>query len=152
MISIVAYQKIYTPWVTIEMQLPDSVDQGDGHELHCTELATLDGVTYVAVPDELQLPEQPPVLTITPVVLDDELRERIKAASPHCQLIAERMEEKIRARYSISDEQYFARIGVGRALSMYEFEEGEIEELTAFGEHVEAVRAWGRAEREKLGL
>ena len=98
------------------------------------------------------LPAQPPELAIAPVALTPELREQIKAASPHCGLIAERMEMRIRARYSVSDEQYFARIGVGVALGSYEFEPGEQEALQAFGAHVEAARQWGRDEWAKLGL
>jgi hypothetical protein len=62
------------------------------------------------------------------------------------------MEMRIRARYSLSDEQYFARIGVGVALGSYTFEPGEQDALIAFGAHVEAARQWGRDERAKLGL
>jgi hypothetical protein len=86
------------------------------------------------------------------VSITPELRAQIKATSPHCSLIAERMEMRIRARYSLSDEQYFARIGVGVALGSYTFEPGEQDALIAFGAHVEAARQWGRDERAKLGL
>ena len=150
MTSIYSYQKVSTPYTVIQMSLPDSMGAHD--ELHCTELCTLDGVTYVAVPDGVTLPDQPPELAIAPVVLTPELREQIKAASPHCSLIAERMETRIRARYSQSDEQYFARIGVGAALGSYTFEPGEQDALIAFGAHVESARQWGREERAKLGL
>lgn len=132
------------------MALPDSMGAHD--ELHCTELCTLDGTTYVAVPAGVALPAQPPELAIAPVTLTPELREQIKSASPHCSLIAERMEMRIRARYSQSDEQYFARIGVGVALGTYQFQPGEQDALLAFGAHVEGVRQWGRLEREKIGL
>lgn len=150
MTSIYSYRKVSTPYTTIQMALPDS--QGANDELHCTELCTLDGVTYVAVPDGVTLPSQPPELTIAPVSITPELRAQIKAASPHCSLIAERMEMRIRARYSLSDEQYFARIGVGVALGSYTFAPGEQDALIAFGAHVEAARQWGRDERAKLGL
>lgn len=132
------------------MQLPDATGTDDS--VYCTELCTLDGVTYVSLPDGVTLPDQPPELTIEPVALTPQLREAIKAASPHAQLIAERMETKIRAKYTLSDEQYFARIGVGAALGLYAFEPGEQDELLAFGAFVEGVRQWGRDERAKLGL
>lgn len=148
--SIVRYQKVSTPYTTIQMVLPDSMGADDA--LHCTELCTLDGVTYVAVPAGVTLPEQPPEITIEPVDVTPELREQIKAASPHCALIAERMEARIRSKYSLSDEAYFARIGVGAALGVYEFEAGEQDELLAFGAWVESARQWGRDERAKLGL
>lgn len=132
------------------MALPNSTGADD--EIYCTELCTLDGLTYVAVPAAALLPDQPPELTIEPVTLTPELRDAIKAESPHCRLITERMEMRIRSKYSLSDEQYFARIGVGAALGAYAFEPGEQDELLAFGAWVEAARQWGRDERAKLGL
>lgn len=150
MTSIVAYRKVSTPHTVIQMLLPDSQGADDG--IRCTELAAIDGVTYVAVPDGMLLPEQPPELTIEPVTLTADLRGAIKAASPHCDLIAERMIQQIRSCYSAEDESYYARIGVGSLMGVYEFEPGEEDDLLAFGAYVEGVRAWGRAERAKLGL
>lgn len=132
------------------MTLPDS--QGLDDALHCTELCELDGVTFVAVPAGVTLPDQPAEITLEAVTLTPELRDQIKAASVHCTLIAERMELRIRDRYSLSDEAYFARIGVGAALGSYTFGDGEMEAMMAFGAHVESARQWGRAERIKLGL
>lgn len=132
------------------MALPDSQEGNDA--LRCTELCTLDGVTYVAAPADVVLPLQPNEITLAPVVLTPELREQIKAASPHVALLAERMEQQIRTRYSLSDEQKYARIGVGAALGVYALGEGEQDELIAFGAFVEGVRQWGRDERAKLGL
>ena len=119
-----------------------------------TELCTIDGVTYVGVPDG-GLPAQSVQISasvVDPVVLTTPLREAIKSASPHCQLINERMESKIREKYSLSDEQYFSRIASGAALGMYTFEAGETEALTAFGVYVESVRQWGREQRALLGI
>jgi hypothetical protein len=135
------------PHTVVPARLPDSVD-----DLHATEIATLDGVTYIALPAGLVLPSQPTEIALEPAALTPELLKALKAASPHARLIAERMEMKIRSRYSQGDEQYFARIGVGAALGMYEFGPGEVDELTAFGTFVESVRQWGRSERAKLGL
>ncbi len=98
------------------------------------------------------MPPQPEQIGATAVTLDSALLDEIKAASPALRLIHRRMEEKIRERYSVADEQYFARIGVGAALGIYVFEPGEQEELQAFGVFVESVRAWGRAQRAELGL
>lgn len=145
---IYAYTKVSTPYTTIQMALPYEMDS----ENQCTELCTLDDVTYVAVPDSVTLPDQPAELTITEATITPELRDQIKAASPHCRLITERMEMRISSKYSLSDEQYFARIGVGAALGAYTFAPGEQDELLAFGAYVEAARQWGRDERAKLGL
>lgn len=119
-----------------------------------TELCTIDGVTYVSVPDD-DLPEQAAQISasiVNPVTLTTELREAIKAASPHCALIHERMEAKIRDKYSLSDEQYFSRISSGAALGLYTFEAGESVALQAFGDYIESVRQWGREQRGQLGL
>lgn len=68
------------------------------------------------------------------------------------QAINDEIQVKIRSKYSLEDEQYFARIGVGKALGAYEFQEGEEAELLAFGAYVESIRQWGRDERAKLAL
>ena len=145
---IYAYTKVSTPYTTIQMALPYEMDS----ENQCTELCTLEGVTYVSVPDSVTLPDQPAELTITEATITPELRDAIKAESPHCRLITERMEMRISSKYSLSDEQYFARIGVGAALGAYTFAPGEQDEVLAFGAYVEAARQWGRDERAKLGL
>lgn len=145
---IYAYTKVSTPYTIIQMALPYEMDG----ENQCTELCTLEGVTYVSVPDSVLLPDQPAELTITEATITPELRDQIKAASPHVALIAKRMEQRIRERYSLSDEQFFSRIGVGVALGAYTFGVGEQDALLAFGAYVEGVRQWGRDEREKLGL
>ena len=116
------------------------------------ELAELNGWYYVFVPDGVVMPEQHADIQWQAVTLTDALKEQIKAASRPCQLIAEAMQQRIRAVYSVEDEAYFARIGVGAALGVYAFQPGEQDELLAFGAHVEAVRQWGRTERAKLGL
>lgn len=151
MTSIVRFRKVSDAYTTYQLRLPDS--QGLDHQIRCTELATLpDGYTYVAVPAAVTLPEQPTQITVEPVTLTPELRAQIKAASVHCDLIAQRVEDKIRSRYTLNDEQYFARIASGAALGIYIFEPGEHDALVAFGEHVEACRQWGRTERAQLGL
>ena len=117
-----------------------------------TELAEVDGWHYVFVPDAAVLPVQPAEINWQASALDDALREQIKAASRAVQLIAEQMQHRIRAAYSLEDEQYFSRIGVGAALGAYTFQTGEMEALLGFGAHVEAVRQWGKAQRQALGL
>lgn len=107
--------------------------------MHCTELCTLDGTTYVAVPPGVQLPEQPPEIALQPVALTPELKAAISAASVHVQLINERVVMRIRAVYSADEEIAAVRSQPSAAYSAY----------TA---HVEACRAWGAAEKAKLGL
>ena len=68
------------------------------------------------------------------------------------QAIDAQIQAKIREKYALEDEQYFARIGVCVALGVYEFQEGEREALLEFGQFVESIRQWGRDERAKLAL
>ena len=152
MASIVSYQKASDAHTTYELRVPDA--QGDDGEIYCAELGTIDGLTYVSVPDGVTLPEQLPQIaaSVQLATLTPELREQLKALSPHCALISERMVQKIRAQYSIDDEMFFARIGVGAATGMYTPTPDELAEMQAFGVFVEGVRQWGRAERHKLGL
>lgn len=152
MTTIISYKKTSDAYTIYELRMPDA--QGTEGEIYCTELGTIDGLTYVSVPDGVTMPEQLPQVaaTLQTVTLTPELRAQLKAASPHCALIAERMTQKIRARYSPDDEDFFARIGLGSVLGMYQLPPAEMAEIRAFGEFVEAVRQWGRTERAKLGL
>ena len=150
--KIISYQKTSDAYTIYELRIPDA--QGAEGEIYCAELGTVGGLTYVSVPPGVTLPEQLPQVaatlqTVTPTA---ELRAQLKAISPHCALISERMVQKIRARYSIDDEMFFARIGVGAAAGMYKPTPGELAEMQAFFEFVEAVRQWGRTERAKLRL
>jgi hypothetical protein len=86
------------------------------------------------------------------VTLTDELRETLKAQSPHGQLIAQRVIEKIRAKYPLDEELYFARIAVGALQGTYALLPGEAESLAQYQLDVEAAREWGRQERASLGL
>lgn len=121
-------------------------------EPRALELAEVDDWYYVFVPVDAVLPEQPAEIDWQAVTLTDELKERIKAASRPCHLIADRMQQMIRSVYSLEDEQYFARIGVGAALGAYTFQDGEQEALLEFGQFVEGVRQWGRDQRAEIGL
>jgi len=108
-----------------------------------TELCVLDGWTYVSVPEAIALPPQPDNIAATLALVDltddPDLKEAILSASPNCQSIRGRVVDKIRERYSINDEIKMLRIGPSP-------------ETEAYNDYVEACRAWGRSEKEKLGL
>ena len=149
-----AYRKVIDSVTTHTLRLPNA-QQG---EQAGQELATLpDGRTVAVLFDDHTLPtDQPEAIAasieLLPNPLPDLLREQIRAASPHVALIATRMIEHIRSNYTQDDENYFSRIGVGAAMGMYKPTPAEVHAMTVFGEHVESVRQWGRAERVKLGL
>ena len=152
--SLIAYRKAISRETTIALRLPLDATQGQPTP---QEIATLpDGRTVVMLPDGLTLPADQPAEVASTIEhltsLPADVREQIKAASPHVALIAQRMVQMIRDAYSLDDEMYFARIGVGAATGMYTPTSDELQEMTVFGEFVESVRQWGRAERAKLGL
>lgn len=146
MASIISYRKAFDPTTTYRLAVPDGAE--------CIELAEIGGITYVSVPDGVQLPPQPEQIaaTVATITLDQPTNAVIQAASPHCALIDQRMRDQIRASYSVDDELKFARIGVGAAMGMYSPTSDEVQAMTVFGQFVESVRQWGRDERAKLGL
>lgn len=145
---IIKYQKKIDQYTTHTLREPDYKD-GDPR---CTELCTIGNDTYVHVPDDLVLPEQPGVLNMEAVSLAPELREEIKAASPHVQLSYQRLNERIRARYSIDDEMYLARIAVGAQMGTYQLQPDEPALLAEYQQFVEAQRELARQERAGWGL
>lgn len=120
----------------IQLRLPDDSD------LHCAELCTIDGVTYVCLPDGATLPaDQPPEIdaSISIVAPTPELIDAIKQASPHAQLINQRVADAISERYTTADEIKLLRTAPST-------------EFNSYNAYVEDCRAWGRAEKAKLGL
>lgn len=137
--TLISYRKHIDALVTRELRLPD----GENHQRLGQEIATVDGTTYVSLPDGVALPaEQPDEIAasiVNPVALNDMLREAIKAASPQVRVINALVGEKIAASYSLADE-----IKLLRTAPSAEFE--------AYNAHAEACRAWGRAQKAALGL
>ena len=137
MAKIYKYQKITDQFTTYCLVEPDYnlLEAED----RITELCTIVGVTYASVPDSITLPEQPEQITVEEVELTDELKTAIKVASPHVQLVNERIVARIRERYSLNDEIKMIRLSPS-------------EESTAYNEYVEACREWGRVAKANLGL
>lgn len=145
----------YTKYVDSQISRTLSLPEGADHHPVGTELATIDGITYVSIPDTAILPANQAdeiQASVTLVTLTPALIAAIKASSPHVKLISERMIEQIRAAYTIDDEMYFARIGIGKSNGLYTPTADELTELSAFGVFVEGVRQWGRDQRAQLGL
>ena len=72
MAYIVSYQKFITSDTTKQLDAPEG----------SVELCTIDGVTYVSVPDDPQLSNEQPLEiagTVQTVVITDDLRELIKS-------------------------------------------------------------------------
>lgn len=70
-------------------------------------------------------------------MLDDVMKAKIVVASPLFANINGRVVDKIREVYSVNDEIKMLRIGPSV-------------ETSAYNDHVEACRAWGREEKARL--
>lgn len=103
----------------------------------------LDGRTIVALFGTAQLPtSQPAAIEASIEALTNpsaDLLTAIKQASPHVALINQRVEDAIGERYSIANQIKLLRTAPSA-------------EMTAFDAYAEECRAWGQAEKAKLGL
>lgn len=111
-----------------------------------------DNYTYVHVPDEIDLPDQPEQITLQEVILDQTLLDQIKKASPHVQLSYKRLQDRIRSKYSIEDEQYFTRISIGALNGSYVMHPDEPALIAEYQAWVEESREIARLERVNWGL
>lgn len=100
------------------------------------------GITYVCLPDGVVLPTDQPAeidSSIQTMILTAAQMADIKAASPHVRLINQRVADMIAAKYSMAEEIKLLRTAPSA-------------EYVTYNAHAEACRAWGRAEKAKLGL
>ncbi len=147
MAKLYRYRKVIDRYTTHSLVEPDyQLLERDAPEVvgvRIMELCEIDGWTYVSVPDAIPLPAQPEIIaaTLESVNLSEQpaLRDAIRAASPNCRAIKGRVVDRIRAAYSVDDEFKMLRLAPS-------------EETAAYNDHVEACRAWGRGELEKLGV
>lgn len=152
MTAIYRYQPVITegPNGTDFRPRPEASDSAAGAAI--TDLAVMDGWRYVAVADGavVVVPEQ--IETWEQVILTGELRDALKESSPHCQIARDQFIERVRERYSIDDELYFARIATGKLMGVYEFKTGETDELVLYQQHIEHARLDLHGRYRELGL
>ncbi|WP_396190090.1 hypothetical protein [Flavobacterium sp.] len=135
MTVIYSYRKFIDADHTLEIKLPEAEN---GQRIG-TELATVDDVTYVSIPDGATLPDQPAEITVETVTLTEGLKADIENASPFVRMIRSMVSDKIAERYSMGDE-----IKLLRTAPSAEFE--------AYNAYAEECRAWGREQRAAIGL
>jgi hypothetical protein len=138
MTSIIKYKKHVSVEVTRELRLPE----GENNQRIGQELATIGEFTYVSLPEGATLPTDQPdeisasIETVTP---DQNLRDQICNASPLVKFIRSQVADQIAQRYSMADEIKLLRTAPS-------------EEFDRYNAWAEECRAWGRAEKAKLGL
>ena len=139
--SLYAYRKVIDTVTTHALRLPDAQQGQPAGQ----ELATLpDGRTVVVLADGAVLPATQPLeivdsIEVLPTPLLTDLRDQIKAASPQVALINARVAHAVAERYSLADEIKLLRTAPSP-------------EMAAYNDYAEDCRAWGRAEKAKLGL
>lgn len=138
---ILKFQKVTDEYTTHTLVEPD-YSEGDAR---VTELCTIGDDTYVHVPDDMVLPGQPVSVEagMETIVLTDELRTEIKAMSPHIGLINTRVVEKIRLKYSATDETKIHSDFMADGLT---------DDTQAYLDYRAECRVWGTIEKEKIGL
>lgn len=87
MAQVYSYQKVTDEFTTYTVVEPDYKEG----EVRITELCIIDSATYISVPDEVVLPEHPNQVVLLKVTPDEALYKAIEAASPHVQLINQRV-------------------------------------------------------------
>ncbi len=131
---IYSYQKHISTMHTLEAHLPENEEGQVG-----VELATIEGITYIGLPDGVELPAQPDGITVVEVEPTEDLLGQLKRLSPHYQLINSQVAERIRERYSAEDEIKLLRIAPSP-------------ETVAWNDYVEECLAWGRGKKAEIGL
>jgi len=135
MFSFYAYQKLTVKDKTLEFRFPVD-DEGN---FIGQELATIDGVTYVSLPSDLDLPDQHDELSMYVVDMTDDLRKKICKASPYVRMVNEAVAAMIHDLYSIDDEIKLIRTAPS----------DDFDEYNAFAEN---CRQWGRDKKAEVGL
>ena len=126
--------------ITDEYTTYTAIDNGEENK-KITELCTINGDTYICIPDDLVLPGQPKQISLTPVIMTDELKGQIEKVSPHIQLIKKRVREKITEKYSIEDELKIIRNKINGV---------DIEKYTEYNTYAEGCIAEGKVKKAEL--
>lgn len=127
--KIYKYQKVTDQYTTYTVNDEDN---------KITELCTINGDTYVSIPDDVTF--QSKQITLEPVTITKELKEQIEKESPHLQLIRKRVIEAIRKKYSIEDELNILRNKIN----------GIDIEYQEYNKYVEDCLTEGKKDEDKL--
>ena len=107
--KIYSYKKVTDLFTTHALLEPEIADNA----AKVMELVTIDGTTYILVPDGVVLPVQSDQVqaSLRQAILTPELIEQIKATSPYIKLITKRkLGEATPVKYSEQDENQIASL------------------------------------------
>jgi len=97
-----SYEKKTDQYTTYELVQPDYEQMPE--QARITELCTIDGTTYVSVPENLELPVQPKQITLKSIIMTPQLKAKIRQVSPHVKLMESRMAKNENVRLTKQDE------------------------------------------------
>lgn len=115
------------------------------------ELCTIDDVTFIYIPDSIELPLQPEEIQLVDVTLTVDL-SILREHSPIEKMIQMETQMKIRSKYSLEDELYFSRISIGQLSGLYTMTASEQQQVAEFGAFVEQCRSEANLKRASVGL
>jgi hypothetical protein len=147
--------KIYRYKKKVTIDFTSVINLFSGSECVGFELCALGDFTYIGLPDGVELPSDQPAEiadTIELVVLTDELRTLIKLHSPHCKLIASRVVDKIRERYSIDDESAMQNKMIAEIKGIDILTESDRAKIAAAYAYFKECREWGQLQLACFGL
>jgi len=130
--SIMKYRKITDKYTTYTV---------NDEENRITELCTINGDTYISVPDDFILANQSQKIKIVPVTMTDDLKKQIEEKSSHIQLINQRVRGKIRDKYAIEDEIKIIRNKINGV---------KVDKYAAYHQYVEDCIQEGNLQKAKL--
>ena len=117
-----------------------AIDNGE-EDKKITELCTINNETYISIPNDVVLPEQPKEITLEPVVITTELKGQIEKESPHIRLIEKRIIAKVREKYPIEAQLKIIRDKINGI---------NIEKYAEYNSYVEDCVADGEIKKELL--
>ena len=150
MSKIMSYQKITDKFTTHTLREPD-YEQLESED-RITELCTIDGITYVSVPDTVDLPKQPADIakTLKKTIINDELKKKIMDQSPIIAYIDDKVRKKITADVEQSQELRLLRNEINRIREAINIQENA--EYKGINDKILSSRQWGQQQKEKLGV
>ena len=142
--KIIEYKKVITQQNTYELR-----------EVEGTELCTIGDTTYFVIPGTVLPTGQSSEIqsSIKATTLTDVLNDKIRAASPHCQLINQRRRARLQdAGYSKDDTDYFIHLHIATQLGIVPVNAKRTAALAAYIEAFKTAFVWAEQQYAALGL
>lgn len=150
MATIYQYQKVIDKFTTHALREPD-YEQLETED-RVVELCTIDGITYVSVPDAVTIPDQPEEIsrTLRQVTMTNELKKRILNRSPVIAYINTQVRKKIQEDVEQSEELRLMRNEINRIRqSVNIMEDSDYKEIN---DKILSHRQWGTQRKNELGF